>query len=194
LHIEEELGKLGVLKDEHYQDDRFLQNRFLTHRLIAQWYKNPDAGCSEMKQNATGSLPTGCRPGTRIPGGLTRSMYPMGQLDFHEEPDEVGFVEYEFKEGNFCPKGSETPIDWDKNKLAQEITVVFSTNHDGFILKRNKKDDEITYDISRQHLDNDGQIKRNTSPSGGLNNAILDILEELVDTTKVKIQFQFCNH
>lgn len=215
LDIRSELKKLGVLKSEHYKDTEFIQNRFLTNRLIVLWEKCGGDGVSSSAASAaetnsdvmTGEVPpTGDQVKNSahyVPNDQTRSMYPMGLLDFTEKPDRLGCVDYKLTDGEFyrMEKGKYSKVEWDRKNLFKDcsddsfVTVVFSTNKDEFKLSIKVNGSNPTVDLKRQHLNDDGQIiPDNKSIPNSMNNAILAYLGELVDTNKVKIRFEVCTH
>ena len=190
VDLKKELKKMGVLKNEHYRGDECIQNRFLTHLLMKQW--NQLGGrppCSESRAEPA-PVSRADSDNTDIPDDGTRSMYPMGLLDVTETPDDDDFCEYRLIGGKFYLKGSQKETPWDRTQFEQEITIVFSTNTKGFNV--NWDQSGVSFDLLRRHLHDDGQIRREKTSQ--MNIAILNHLDGLVDTNKVKIRFEVCSH
>jgi hypothetical protein len=196
VNLKNELAKLGVLKPEHYAKGEYLQGRFLTNRLMVQW-KQVDArhhlahapavaACAPSDDKASDK-----KADSLLKYGWTRSMYPMGQLQVNQgPPDELRWKEYTLNGECATHEDSECPWDLDAS-FDQEITVVFCTNQSQMAFNIHKR---TPFTLSRQHVDNGGEIKAQEQCQTSMSNYFIEHLKELVDADKVKIRFQFCSH
>ena len=198
LNLKSELAKMGVLKPEKYQNGEHIVHRFLTSRLMKQWEQadSAKAATSDCHNVRNAGAPNATRKECTLGPGLTRLMYPMGLLNVEEPPVEIAYDEYECNDHGSFFKEKKEPIKWNPtDAFEHEITIVFCTNKPGFNLGSVPCTDnasaEVSFNLKRQHLDNEGMIVDN---GGEMNKMIVKYLSTLVDSEKVHIRFQVCSH
>jgi energy-coupling factor transporter ATP-binding protein EcfA2 len=210
-NLKVELAKMGVLKDEVYkrdytkkpdargEPDTYDFQRFLTWSFVKQWREHDKVDTTAVEADIVETDIVETDIADRVetshvrhtqtqPHGVTRSMYPFGQLDTKDDPlSEIESASFQFHKGKlYNPITKESfavPHSLDLGE-SETLDIVFATNKATFQIE-----DLGSMSIDRGHVDDNGSLlAENTA-----NAEILREIGEWVDTSKVKIKFLFCS-